>query len=40
MIDNNKRKMGGTMFKPETVDAAMSIAGPKHGYALPARGLR
>jgi hypothetical protein len=40
MIDNNKRKMGGTMFKSETADEAMSIAGPKHGYALPTRGLR
>ena len=48
MIDNDKQKMGGTMFKPETADEAiseaiseaMSIAGPKHGYSLPARGLR
>jgi hypothetical protein len=40
MIDNDKMKMGNTMFKPETADEAISIAGPKHGYALPARGLR
>jgi hypothetical protein len=40
MIDNDKRKMGGTMFKPETADAAMSIAGPTPGYFLPLRGLR
>jgi hypothetical protein len=40
MIDNDKRKTGGTMFKPEAADEAMSIAGPQHGYFLPARGLR
>ena len=40
MIDNDKRKIGGTMFKLETADKAMSIAGPKHGYSLPARGRR
>jgi hypothetical protein len=40
MIDNDKQKMGGTMFKPETVDEAISIAGPEHRYALPARGYR
>jgi hypothetical protein len=40
MIDNDKGKTGGTMFKPETADAAISIAGPKYGYALRTRGLR
>jgi hypothetical protein len=40
MIDNDKRKMGGTMFKPETADAAIATALPKHGYLLPVRGLR
>ena len=40
MIDNDKQKMGGTMFKPETAETAIPIAGPKHGYSLPARGLR
>ena len=40
MIDNDKRKMGGTMFKPETADEAISAAGAKHGYALAARGFR
>jgi hypothetical protein len=40
MIDNDKPKMGSTMFKPETADEAISKAGPTHGYALPARGLR
>jgi len=40
MIENDKRKMGGTMLKPETADAAISIAGPKHRYSLPVRGLR
>ena len=34
MIDNDKQKMGGTMFKPETADG-QSIAGRKHGYSLP-----
>ena len=36
MIDNDKRKMGGTMFKPETADAAIST----EARFLPARGLR
>jgi hypothetical protein len=40
MIDKDKQKMGGTMFKPETADEAMSIAGPKNGYSFPAQGLR
>ena len=40
MIDNDKPKMGNAMFKPEAADEAISIAGPKHGYALPARGLQ
>jgi hypothetical protein len=40
MIDNEKRKMGGSMLKPETADEAISIAGPNPGYDLPARGLR
>jgi hypothetical protein len=40
MIDNDKPKMGSTMFKPETADKAISTAGPKHEYALPARGLQ
>jgi hypothetical protein len=40
MIDNEKAKMGSTMFKPETADEAISTAGPKQGYALPARGLQ
>jgi hypothetical protein len=32
MIDNDKQKMGGTMFKPETADGAIST--------LAARDLR
>jgi hypothetical protein len=40
MIDNDKMKMGSTMFKPETADEAISIAGPKHGYSHATRGLR
>jgi hypothetical protein len=40
MIDNDKRKMGGLMFKPETADEAIATAGAKHEYALLARGLR
>ena len=32
MIDNDKPKMGETMFKPETADGAMST--------LAARGIR
>ena len=35
MIDNDKQKMGAAMFKPETADKAISIAGPKHGYSPP-----
>jgi hypothetical protein len=40
MIDNDKRKMGDAMFKPEMADAAIPIARPKHGYSLRTRGLR
>ena len=40
MIDNDEQKTGSTMLKAETADAAISIAGPKHGYSLRVRGLR
>jgi hypothetical protein len=40
MIDNDKLKMGSTMFKPEAAEEAISTAGAKRGYALPARGLQ
>ena len=40
MIDNDKRKMGSTMFKPEMADDGHIDSRPKHGYSLPARGLR
>ena len=39
MITNDKAKMGGTMFKPETADEAISAAGPKHANPRPARGF-
>jgi hypothetical protein len=40
MIDNEKRKMGGTMFKPEMAIETISTALRKHGYSLAARGPR
>jgi hypothetical protein len=40
MIDNHKRKMGGTMFKPETADGTISTALQTHGYSPAERGLR
>jgi hypothetical protein len=40
MIDNERKTTGSTMVKPETVDAAITAAGAKHGYSLRARGLR
>ena len=39
MITNDKAKMGGTMFKPETAHEAISAASLKHANALPARGF-
>jgi len=40
MIDNVKRKMGGTMFKLETANGTISMALQTHGYSPAARGLR
>ena len=40
MINNDKQKIGGTVFKPEMAEAGMPIAGTKPGYVLTARGLR
>jgi len=40
MIDSDKQKMGGTMFKPETANETISTALRKHGYIRAARGLR
>jgi hypothetical protein len=40
MIDNDKQKMGDIMFKPETADTAIPIAGAKHGCSVPVRGYR
>ena len=37
MIDNDKPKMGGTMFKPETADGAIYAA---QAGTLAARGIR
>jgi hypothetical protein len=38
MIDNDKQKMGGTMFEPEIADAATLMTGAKQGHPVPARG--
>lgn len=40
MTDNDKRKMGGTMFKPEMAETVTPMARLKHESSLPARGLR
>lgn len=40
MIDNDKRKMGSPMFKPEMAETAVLIAGPNHGSSLTVRGFQ